>query len=65
MTASPRTCFYIPPDQHDENGWIPSVVTVEGADEDEPGTTEPKIMIEARGTFTVGVNDVENTYGGG
>jgi hypothetical protein len=32
MTASPRTCFYIPPDQHDENGWIPSVVT-----EGEPG----------------------------
>jgi hypothetical protein len=32
MTASPRTCFYIPPDQYDENGWIPSVVT-----EGEPG----------------------------
>lgn len=28
MTDSkPRQCFYIPPDQHDENGYIPSLVT--------------------------------------
>jgi len=30
--TSPRKCFYIPPDQHDEHGWIPSLVT-----EGEPG----------------------------
>ena len=25
--TTPRQCFWIPPDQHDENGWIPSLVT--------------------------------------
>ena len=167
MTASPRTCFYIPPDQHDENGWIPSVVTegkpghapltgngpcaspwywgktlaeaqatadrenarlglsiedslnivlsslragldqpartavrdaeirvydsepgtddasdmyvmevlgvtvrvrlitIKGADEDEPDTTEPYVTVEASGQFTVSVNEDPHTYGGG
>ena len=27
IAAQPRHCFYIPPDQRDANGYIPSVVT--------------------------------------
>ena len=161
----PRQCFYIPPDQRDDNGWIPSLVTegqpghapltgngplarpwywgktleeaqgiaiienarmgisredatvivlssiradsgpeimhardaeikvydrepgtddasdmyvievlgvtvivrlvTTGGDWDEVDRTEPKIMVEARGQFTVSVNQDENTYGDG
>ena len=32
MTTTPRQCFYIPVEQFDENGYIPSLVT-----EGEPG----------------------------
>lgn len=31
-TTQPRTCYYIPPDQRDDEGFIPSLVT-----EDQPG----------------------------
>lgn len=34
---SPRKCFYIPVEQFDENGYIPSLVT-----EDEPGHSPMK-----------------------